>query len=128
MSLVSGVIPSLVIIILVVIAIVIAVVCVKRNCHKEQSSDNRNVEMDERYSHLSTSYRFSQETTPSDAYRSLFTNSQQTTSVQSESETAIYDNVNKNDDPTSSEQQIHYFQPFSNINYAVPRADANITV
>ena len=129
-SVVSGVVSSLVIILLLVMAVVIAVVCVKRNRHKEQSSDNRNVEMDEHYSHLSTSYRFSQETTPIDLYRSLSTNSQKNTSVQSESETPIYDNVNQIDDDaaTSSEQKIHYFQPFSNINYAVLRADPNITV
>ena len=51
MSVVSGIVSSLIIIFLLVIAIVIAVVCVKRNCHKEQSSDNFNVEMDEHYSH-----------------------------------------------------------------------------
>ena len=127
---VSGVVSSLVIILLLVIAIVIAVVCVKRNRHKEQSSDNRNDEMDEHYSHLSTSYRFSQEATPIDVYRSLSTNSQQITSVQSESETPIYNNVNKkaDDNTTSSEQQIQYFQPFSNINYAVPPDGPSITV
>ena len=123
MSVVSGVVSSLVIILLLVIAIVIAVVCVKRNRHKEQSSDNRNVEMDEHYSHLSTSYRFSQEATPIDIYRSLSRNSQKITSVQRESETPIYD-----DAATSSEQKIQYFKPFSNINYAVLRADPNITV
>ena len=93
LSVVSGVVSSLVIILLLVIAIVIAVVCVKRNRYKEQSSDNHNIEMDEHYTHLSTSVRFSQETIPSDVNRSLFANSQQATSVQSESETPIYNNV-----------------------------------
>ena len=121
MLVVSGVVPSLVIILLLVIIIVIAIVCVKRNYQKEQSSDNHNVEMNEHYSHLSSSFRFSQEATPSDVYNFPFANSQQTTSVQSESETPIYKNVNKIDDnPTSSEQQINYFQPFSNVNYTGP--------
>ena len=109
MSVISGVVSSLVIIILLVIAIVIAVVCVKRNRHKEQSSDNHNVEMDEHYNHLSTNVRFSQETIPSDIYRSLIANSQQATSVQSESETPIYNNVNKID-TTSSEQHYSFIQ------------------
>ena len=110
LSVVSGVVSSLVIILLLVIAIVIAVVCVKRNHHKQQSSDNRNVEMDEHYNHLSTSVRFSQETIPSDVYSSLFANSEQTTSLQSKSETPIYNNVNKiDDDTTSSEPNIHSF-------------------
>ena len=77
--------------------------------------------MDEPYSHLSTSFRFSQDATPTDVYNLPFANSQQTTSVQSESETPIYKNVNKiDDDPTSSEQQINYFQPFNNVNYTGP--------
>ena len=53
--------------------------------------------------------RFSQETIPSDVNRSLFANSQQATSVQSESETPIYNNVNKID-TTSSEQHYSFIQ------------------
>ena len=51
MLVVSGVVSFLIIILLLVIAIVIAVICVKRNRHKEQSSDNFNVEMDVHYNH-----------------------------------------------------------------------------
>ena len=54
MLIVSGVVPSLVIILLLVIVVVIAVVCVKRNCHKQQSSDSHDVEMDTHYHHPTT--------------------------------------------------------------------------
>ena len=137
LSVVSGVVSSLVIILLLVIAIVIAVVCVKRNRHKEQSSDNHNVELDVHYNHPTTSIKFSQDTTPSEVYRSRYGTPQQITSVQSGSETSIYDNVDIDDDhpttksfydPTSSKQQIHHFQSFGNISYGVQPAGPNITV
>ena len=95
MSVVSGVVPSLVIFILVVIAIVIAVVCVKRNCYKRQSYDSHNVEMNEHDSHPATK--------------------------------SNYHNVNIID-PTSSEQQIHYFQTFGNVSYGARPARPNIAV
>ena len=120
----SGVVPSLVIILLLVIAIVIAVVRIKRNCHKQQSSDTCNVEMDEHYCYP-TSITL---TTPSEEYISHYGTPQQTTLVQSASETSLYDNVNNvNDDPTSSEQQIHNLHPYNNIIYDVQPAGPNIT-
>ena len=111
MSVVSGVVSSLVIILLLVIAIVIAVVCVKRNCHKEQSFDNRNVELDVHYNHPTTSIQFSQEITPSKIYNPRYRIPEETTLLQSASETTVYDNFNKLDgDPTSSEQKMYYYQ------------------
>ena len=125
-SVVSGVVSSLVIMLLLVIAIVIAVVCVKRNRHKEQSSDNRNVELDVHYNHPATSIKFSQETISSEVYRSRYGTPQQITSVKSGSETSIYDNVEIDDDPTSSEQQTNH--PYVNVKYNVQPAGPNITV
>ena len=126
MSVVSGVVSSFVIILLLVIAIVIAVVCVKKNHHKEQSSDNRNVELDIHYNHPTTSIKFNQETITSEVYRSRYGTPQQITSVKSASETSIYDNVDIDDDPTSSEQQTHH--PYVNVKYNVQPAGPSITV
>ena len=122
----SGVVPSLVIFLLLVIAIIIAVVCVKRNHHKQQSSDNHNVEIDVHYHHPTTSIKFSEETTPSEVYRSRYETPQQTTSVQSTSETSIYDNVDIDDDPISSEQQTDH--PYVNVKYDVKPTGPSITV
>ena len=128
MSVVFGVVPSFIIFLLLVTAIIIAVVCVKRNHHKQQSSDNHNVEMDVHYHHPTTSIKFSEETTPSEVYRSRYETPQQNTSVLSASETSIYDNVDIDDDPISSEQQIHHFHLFENVSYVVQPAHPNITV
>ena len=118
--------PSFVIILILVIAIVIVVVCVKRNRHKQQSSDSHNVEIDVHYHQPTTSIKFSQETTPSEVYRSRYGTPQQTTSVQSGSETSIYDNVDIDDDPISSEQQTDH--PYVNVKYDVKPSGPSITV
>ena len=125
-SVISGVVSSFIIIILLVIAIVIALVCVKRNRHKEQSSDNCNVELDVHYNHPTTSIKFSQEITPSEVYRSRYGTPQQITSIQSGSETSIYDNVDIDDDPISSEHQTDH--PYVNVKYNVQPAGSSITV
>ena len=127
-SVVSGVVSSLVIIILLVIAIVIAVVCVKRNRHKEQSSDNCNVEIDLHSHHPTTSTKFSQDTTSSKIYNSCYGIPEQTTLLQSVSKTTVYDNLITDNDPTSSEQKIYYIHPFKNISYGVQPTGPNITV
>ena len=124
-SVVSGVVSSLVIILLLIIAVVIAIFCVKRNRYKEQSSDNRNVELDVHYNHP-TSIKFNQETISSEVYRLRYGTPQQITSVKSGSETSIYDNVDIDDDPTSSEQQTNH--PYVNVKYNVQPAGPSITV
>ena len=124
---VSGVVSSLVIILLLVIAIVIAVVCVKRNRHKEQSSDNRNAEIDLHSHHPTRSTKFSQETTSSKIYNFCYEIPEQTTLLHSAPETTFYNYVITDNDPTSSEQ-IHYIHPFENVSYGVQPAGPNITV
>ena len=69
------------------------------------------------YHHPTTSIKFSEETTPSEIYRSHYGTPQQTTSVQSASETSIYDNVDIDDDPITSEQQTDH--PYVNVKYDV---------
>ena len=75
--------------------------------------------MDEHYNHTTTNIQFSHETTSSKISNSCYGIPEQTILLQSASKTTGYDNVIIDDDPTSSEQKIHYIHPFKNVSYGV---------